>query len=282
MSCNHHPGRKGIKSLKHRKNLCWCIFRLKNAFDTVDHTILLRKIHAWLYGYLKNRSQCVHFKDCNSAIKHIAHGVPQGSILGPLLLIIYINDLSRASDLLFSLLFTDDTSVFIEGTNYNKLFDILNKELKRVNICLKANKLTINTKKTHYMMFHCTRITGDHHLITIDGNPITYSNKTIFLGVIIGHKWNWSDHLTYIKNKISKSIGIINKTRNLLDKNTLRNLYFIFIYPYLIYCIEIWGNTNDTHLNPIIKINKKYTGIIICTLPSRNFTIIQKTKHSKL
>ena len=68
---------------------------------------------------------------------------------------------------------------------------------------------------------------------------------------------NWSDHILYIKNKISKSIGIIHKTRNFLDRNTLRNLYFTFIYPYLIYCIEIWGNSNDSHLNPIIKIQKK-------------------------
>ena len=148
MSCNHHPGRKGIKSLRHRENCCWCIFRLKTAFDTVDHTILL-----------------------------------------------------GASDLLFYILFGDDTSVFSEGTNYNKVFDILNKELKRVNIWLKANKLTINTKKTHYMMFHRTRIKGDHHLITIDGNPITYSNNTKFLGVIIDHKLNWSDHYYISRTK---------------------------------------------------------------------------------
>ena len=70
-------------------------------------------------------------------------------------------------------------------------------------------------------------------------------------------KLNWSDHLRYIKNKISKSIGIINKKRTFLDKNTLRNIYFTFLYPYLIFYTKICGNTNDTHLNPIIKIQKK-------------------------
>ena len=110
------------------------------------------------------------------------------------------------------------------------------------------------------MMFHRTRIKDDCQPIVIDGNPIIYTNNTKFLGIIIDHKLNWSDHISYIKNKISISIGIINKTRNLLDKNTLINLYFTFIYPYLIYCIDIWGNTNDTHLNPIILFIKKVYG----------------------
>ena len=86
----------------------------------------------------------MHNNDYNSDRKHITHGVPQGSILGPPLIIIYINDFSRGADLLFSILFANDTSVFIEGTNYDKVIDILNQELKRINIWLKANKLTIN------------------------------------------------------------------------------------------------------------------------------------------
>ena len=107
------------------------------------------------------------------------------------------------------------------------------------------------------MMFYRTRIKCERHPITICGNLLTASRNIKFLGVIIDNKLNWSDHILYIKIKISKSICIINKTRTFLDKNTLRNLYFIFMYPCLIYGIEIWGNTNDTHLNPIIKIQKK-------------------------
>ena len=109
---------------------------LKKAFDTVDHTILLRKlelygirgkIHDWFSSYLNNGSQFVHYNDYNSERKHITHGVPQGSILDRLLFIIYINSFSRGADLLFSILFADDMSVFIEGTNYDKVIDILNQ-----------------------------------------------------------------------------------------------------------------------------------------------------------
>ena len=239
---------------------------LRKAFDTVNHDILIKKLESygirgnilnWLKSYLSNRTQYVHYNGYDSDKKTVTHGVPQGSILGPLLFILYINDFSRSSDLLFSILFADDTSVFIEGTNYDKVIDIVNKELELINIWLIANKLTVNIKKTHYMMFHRTRIKYNIRDITINGKNVAYTKNTKFLGVIIDNKLTWSDHIIYIKNKISKSIGIIHKTRNFLTKNTLRNLYYTFVYPYLIYCVEIWGNTNDIHLDPLIKIQKK-------------------------
>ena len=104
------------------------------------------------------------------------------------------------------------------------------------------------------MMFHRTRIKHKPRNITICGMNVTYTKNTKFLGVIIDNKLRWSDHINYIKNKIVKYIGIIHKTQNFVVKHTLRNFYYTFIYPYLIYCIEIWGNTNGIHLDPLIKI----------------------------
>ena len=116
------------------------------------------------------------------------------------------------------------------------------------------------------MMLHRTRIKEKYinniPKVQIQNQNLSSVNNTKFLGVIIDKKLNWVDHITFIKNKISKSIGIINKIRKLLDKNTLRNLYFTFIYPYLIYCIEIWGNTHNTYLLPLIKLQKKCVRII--------------------
>ena len=255
------------KALDTGKYVVGVFLDLKKAFDTVGHSILLNKlylygirgnIYNWFKSYLTNRSQYVEYNNVKSKTEIITHGVPQGSILGPLLFIIYMNDFSRSSELLFSILFADDTSVFIEGTCLNDISEILNTEFKKISIWLEANKLTININKTHYMMFHRTRIKHiTNFKIYISNNAIDRSINTKFLGVIIDNKFNWAAHILYIKNKISKSIGIIYKIRHFLDKRSLRNMYFTFIYPYLIYCLEIWGNTYETHLNPLIKIQKR-------------------------
>ena len=113
-------------------------------------------------------------------------------------------------------------------------------------------------------MFHRTRIKKyTNREIHICNEPIKCVSNTKFLGVIIDSKLNWAAHILYIKNKIAKSLGIIFKIRSFLDKLTLRNMYFTFIYPYLIYCVEVWGNANETHLTPLVKMQKK--GIILIT-----------------
>ena len=255
------------KALDTGKYVVGVFLDLKKAFDTVDHGILLEKlylygiggnIYSWFESYLTNRSQFVEYNNVKSKTENITHGVPQGSILGPLLFIIYMNDFSRSSELLFSIIFADDTSVFIEGTSFQDISNILNKELENISIWLEANKLTININKTHYMMFHRTRVKHiTNFKIHISNNVVDRSMNTKFLGVIIDSKLNWAAHILYTKNKISKSIGIIFKIRNFLDKHILRNMYFTFIYPYLIYCVEIWGNTIETHLKPLIQIQKR-------------------------
>ena len=101
-------------------------------------------MHKWFKSYLSFRVQFVEYNNCHSDNKQITHGVPQGSIFGPLLFILYINDFSKASDLLFSILFADDTSVFIEGTAYSSIIKDINTELEKVDKWLKSNKLSVN------------------------------------------------------------------------------------------------------------------------------------------
>ena len=157
---------------------------LKKAFDNVDHKILLDKMHAygirgnilrWFRSYLTNRSQFVSYDGRQSAIQSITCGVPQGSILGPLLFIIYMNDIGNVSELLFTVLDADDTSVEIHGKDMLSIITVLNHELHTLSTWLTANKLSLNTDKTYYMIFHRARIKlpDTDYPIIINNSPLS-------------------------------------------------------------------------------------------------------------
>ena len=227
---------KNTNALDKDKIVVGCFLDLKKAFDTVNHRIListLRKygirgnILQWFESYLKNRNQFVRIKNFKSQIKLITCGVPQGSILGPLLLILYINDLANVSNVLFPILFADDTSMYIEADKESDLFKTLNEELSKLNIWLNANKLTVNIAKSHYMVFHRGRRKSNLCSPVLNNVSLERVQYTKFLGIIIDD-----------------------------------GLYHAFIFPYLIYCVEIWGNAANIYLDPLIKLQNKIIRVI--------------------
>ena len=244
---------------------------LKKAFDTIDHRILLRKLYSygirgsmlkWMESYLTDRSQYVVFDGKVSETRSIECGVPQGSILGPLLFIISVNDICNVSPMLFKILYADDTCVLISGNHLNDLIDRLNTELISLNNWFKANKLSLNTKKSFFMIFHRSRIKLNViNRVVIDNHQLTQVNSAKYLGVIIDHKLNWIEHI-YVKSKMSKGIGIMFKARQFLTKKALLMLYHAYIYPYMTYCIEVWGCASQTQLNCLFLLQKKIIRIM--------------------
>ena len=245
---------------------------LKKAFDTIDHRILLRKLYSygirgtmfkWIESYLTGRSQYVIFDGKVSETRSIKCGVPQGSILGPLLFILSVNDICNVSPILFKILFADDTCVLISGNHLNNLIKMLNIELISLNNWFKANKLSLNTKKSFFMIFHRSRIKpNDINTVVIDNHDLTQVKSAKYLGVIIDHKLNWIEHISYVKSKISKGIGIMYKARQFLTKKALLMLYHAYIYPYMTYCIEVWGCASQTQLNCLFLLQKKIIRIM--------------------
>ena len=140
---------------------------------------------------------------------------------------------------------------------------MLNAELQLLCIWLKSNKLSLNVEKTFYMVFHRAKIKYKEPLdLNMNQYVLERTNSIKYLGVIIDNKLNWIEHIAYVKSKISKGIGIMYKARRCLNKKSLINLYHSYIYPYLIYCIEIWGAASQCHLNPIYLLQKKIIRII--------------------
>ena len=195
-------------------------------------------------------------------MKTIKCGVPQGSILGPLLFLIYINDLVSVCKNSSPFLFADDTNLFINGTNLQDMTNKINAELHEISKWLKVNKLSLNVKKTHFMVFTSRKCLPEFFDIHIDGYGIERVKHTKFLGVFIDDKLSWKKHISYISSKISRGIGIIVKARKLLSLNALKTLYFSFIYPYYTYCNQVWGSACDSYLHPLVILQKRCIRII--------------------
>lgn len=182
-------------------------------------------------------------------------------MLGPLLFILYINNVWEVSTKLKTILFADDTNFICSGENLEQLLDTLENELTKLKSWFDANKLTLNLSKTKFIIFG-NRTIPLHKKLMINDIEIEKVKEYKFLGVIIDDKLCWKPHIQYIKTKISKLIAILYKTNYLLNQRSLYTLYCSFIMPYITYCLEVWGKTYKTNTEPIFILQKRALRIV--------------------
>ena len=238
---------------------------LSKAFDVIDHDILKNKLEHYgfrgnflnlLLNFVADRKYFVHVNGLNSDMKILNIGVPQGSTLGPLLFLIYINDMINCSNLLSLTQFADDSTITYSSLNLEQAIKTMEQELNRVLNWLAANKLIINLTKTHLMLF-TTRSRPESISILAKGQVINEIKEIKFLGVILDNKLKWNAHIEYISKKISKSVSILKMLKFTFPSNVLKNLYFSLIYPYYTYCNLVWGSAVSTHIEILVKLQKK-------------------------
>ena len=243
----------------------------RKAFDTVNHSILLSKLELYgirghplnlLRSYLLNRKQSVRFNNTYSDVSTINIGIPQGSILGPLLFLFYINDLPNVSNKLHTILFADDTTFSFRDSSYFQLINTCNRELELFKSWTIANRLSLNVEKTFSILITNRINDVNESQLSIGGQHIKRVGFCKFLGIIIDDKLNFKEQIRQVSLKLSKAIGILYKLQHYVPKNTMINLYYTFVYPYLIYCNTIWYSTYPTHLKPIITLQKRIIRII--------------------
>ena len=248
----------------------FCVFSVfldfKKAFDSVDHNILLNKLyhygvrgvpHKWFHSYLTNRQQYVSIQDSSSEQLRITHGVPQGSILGPLLFLIFINDFPFCTPFFNFILYADDSTLSCKfpRSELNVFHTHINVHLEFVNRWLAANKIAINAQKTKYIIFSY-RQSLQLDPIYIGGSQIEGICSTKFLGLNVDNNLNFHSHVDYISNKISKSVGILYKL-NFLPSSILIKLYQSLVQPYITYGLIAYFGCSKSYLNKLIIIQKR-------------------------
>ena len=259
------------KTIEEKKYGCGVFIDLKKAFDTVNHQILLLKLEhygirneslKWFHSYLLDRKQYVSINGTKSDITTVKCGVPQGSVLGPLLFLLYINDLPNISSKLKIFLFADDTNIYLDSNDLNKLEYDMNKELKNLFNWLGVNRLSLNIDKTNFVLFHSINKPKISITIKINKLAILEVKYVKYLGILIDKHLSFKQHINELNKKIARSTGILFKLKPFVTPKILIDVYYAIIYPFLLYGVIIWGSACNTFLLPIHILQKTIVRLI--------------------
>jgi hypothetical protein len=266
----HQLHNKVVHNIENKLFTLGVFLDLSKAFDTIDHNILFNKLDiygvrgkmlALLKSYMSNRTQFVSYNNHNSKPQRIQVGVPQGSVLGPLIFLIYTNDFCRCLKFAKSFQYADDTTLVITGNSTNEINEQANEDLRNIKEWYKSNKLSLNVSKTNIVLFRSQQLKVDENSINIslDGSPISAVDSAKFLGVYLDKHMTYTAHISHICSKVSKTVGVLNRAKNVLNKNTMELIYRSLIYPYLTYCNIEWGHNYESHLKRLVILQKKGT-----------------------
>lgn len=247
----------------------------KKAFDLVDHSLLIKKLQHfkfsgntlnWFSSYLLDRKQKVSVNTALSQHETILNGVPQGSILGPLLFLLFINDLPLYTGNVFTDLYADDTTLYCTGNSLAFIQHKLQVALDNLEKWCKSNGMVINISKTKIMLITTKqkRAHLDNDLLHLTYNSAVLSNTSCdkILGVHIDNNLTWSTHIENISKKITSNIWLLSRIKDYLTEKHRVQFYKSYIQPHIDYCNIIWGSTHQSNLDRLYKLQKRACRII--------------------
>ena len=264
-----------------KKSSCTIYLDISKAFDTVPRDILLKKLYHFgirgpaynlLKSYLSNRYQYTLVNGFMSELLPIDFGVPQGSILGPLLFLLYINDLPLVSKNAIIKLFADDTSIFITAKSIQELKIIASEVLCKVNEWMKMNKLTLNYSKTEFMLCgNSKKRQNENFTLQLGNHNISQVNSVKYLGVHIDEMLTWKTHISNLEKKLSRACALICKLRYVVDQKCLIQYYYAHIYSHLQYAILAWGDVSETSLRKLNVLHRRAVRLMTLHGPLNEF-----------
>ena len=263
---------KESDSLDKGEFACGVFVDLQKAFDTVDHKILLSKLdhygirgiaNCWFKSYLSNRSQFVSIGNFKSVLRLIKHGVPQGSVLGPLLFLLYINDLHLAIKFSETFHFADDTHLLHFSNTVESLCLRVNADLRYLTSWLNANKISLNVGKTEFVIFRSkSKTLNTLPFLKLNGKRLYPSSSVKYLGVHLDEHLDWKTHIDSIAIKLKRANGALSKLRHYIPLKSLINIYHALFASHTRYACQIWGLRDTTNTHRILTLQKSALRLI--------------------
>ena len=277
---------KLLSNLNQKKVTFSLFLDLKKAFDSVSHPILLKKLYHYgfrgpsfnfMQSYFTNRLIRTKINGRLSKSYSIKYGIPQGSVLGPLFFLLFVNDLPNAAKF-ETTLFADDTNFHLSHSNTKSLESEVNKEISKISDWINKNDLTINYKKSCYMIISKKAQVLTDFKLSINHNIIEKTDSLKYLGVNIDDKLSWKNHIDILSTKLSKICGIIYKLRHYVPLSSLKSVYYSLFHSHLQYSLLNWGRAAKTHLHKLEVLQNKI--LRACLFGSRHYNT--NSLYSKL
>ena len=247
---------------------------LSEAFDLIDHTILKTKLKSigirgctfnWFEDYLSGRTHTVCINGSNSEEMSMRRGVQQGSVLGRLLFLIFINDLPNSTKHCKIVLYADDTAIFFAHKDVHTIQSTFQQDLNALNNWFYDNGLIVNCSKTNILLFGTNKrlVNVNNLTLKLDETTISHNIASIkYLGLIMDSNLNWHDHIDYIASKVSSRLGLLGRIRKYISVDTCKQLH-CSLQPLYEYCTVVWSNADKTHLQRLLRLQKRGARLIL-------------------